>query len=63
MQKTLGKPDWLECVQREMMACKTGVGVVDLSSQSIFEVSVSIYQDNLIQLKVSIVHYVYYYQV
>eukprot|EP00111_Clytia_hemisphaerica_P017980 TCONS_00053215-protein len=36
-ENTLGKPNWLPNVQREMKACEDSVGLIDLSSQSVFE--------------------------
>ena len=38
---TLGQPKWLGCVQNEIKACQEAIGLIDLSSQSMFEVSVS----------------------
>ena len=37
---TLGKPGWLKFVQTEMKACQDAIGLIDLSSQSLLEVSV-----------------------
>ena len=38
---SFGRPAWLQNVQNEIKAAKTSMGIVDLSSQSVFELAVS----------------------
>ena len=38
---SFGRPAWLQNVQNEIKAAKTSIGIVDLSSQSVFQLTVS----------------------
>jgi len=38
---TFGKPNWLKNVQREILAIKESLGIIDMSSQSVFKLTVS----------------------
>lgn len=38
---TFGKPSFIDCVREEYHACREGVGVIDLSSFTKIEITVS----------------------
>lgn len=38
---TFGKPDWFDKVKYEYWACRVGVGLIDMSTFTKFEISVS----------------------
>jgi len=37
---TFGKPNWLKNVQREILTTKESLGIIDMSSQSVFKITI-----------------------